>query len=461
MEHWHLRVKDNQFGKLIRDLSPQTLNDENCERVIEDIEQIADVKLSNNSNLLVFPHCLGDYGDGIEDLSICSLNKVEKKISTGNLMGFIGFRSMDLTINSRFAKDDGQDYFLHYMLQKVFCINMFDWKHSYSEQDIFDFLLYLFPYYLNKALSQGLFKEYRRFEYNDSKVRGTINVSRHIQHNIPFAGKVAYNTKEYSYDNRITQLIRHTIEYISKHEIGSNVLRDKETQQNVRFIIDNTPTYSHNDLQKILSANLKEVHHSFLKEYTVLQKICLQILRHEGLKYGDDKREVYGILFDGAWLWEEYLNTILMKKGYKHPKNKEDKGGFRMFSKSEDDSIDNNYRLLYPDFHKDDIILDAKYKHLNGGVGREDLYQVVTYMYCKKAKYGGYLFPSDTKDPIKRHALTGYGGTISIIPFNIPNPSDTSWNTFSDEMLKSESFLLENIQNMHQSAYSTVCISSR
>ena len=42
--------------------------------------------------------------------------------------------------------------------------------------------------------------------------------------------------------------------------------------------------------------------------------------------------------------------------------------------------------MLYPDFYKDNYILDAKYKHLNSGVGREDLYQVITYMFCTKAK---------------------------------------------------------------------------
>ncbi len=38
-------------------------------------------------------------------------------------------------------------------------------------------------------------------------------------------------------------------------------------------------------------------------------------LRYEKLKYGSGAKQIYGILFDGAWLWEEYLTTILTKCG--------------------------------------------------------------------------------------------------------------------------------------------------
>lgn len=74
----------------------------------------------------------------------------------------------------------------------------------------------------------------------------------------------------------------------------------------------------------------------------------------EEVKYGETDEEICGILFDGAWLWEEYLNTILQKEGFKHPENKKHKGGIYLF---EDHS-----GIRYPDFYKDGIVLDAKYK---------------------------------------------------------------------------------------------------
>ena len=41
------------------------------------------------------------------------------------------------------------------------------------------------------------------------------------------------------------------------------------------------------------------------------------------MKYGRDDDEIYGVLFDGAWLWEEYLNTFLADIGFEHPRNKQ------------------------------------------------------------------------------------------------------------------------------------------
>ena len=168
----------------------------------------------------------------------------------------------------------------------------------------------------------------------------------------------------------------------------------------------------------------------------------MQILRHETIKYGKEKDKVYGILFDGAWLWEEYLATLLAELHFHHPENKLKKGGFPMFNRPEYDEVfSKNSRRLYPDlYHKNndsiDFILDAKYKHLNNGVGREDLYQVVSYMYCSKAPFGGYLYPLEYKQKSTQYELKGYGGNIIVYPFHVPqkeqieNNKDWSFDQF-------------------------------
>ena len=91
-----------------------------------------------------------------------------------------------------------------------------------------------------------------------------------------------------------------------------------------------------------------------------------------------------------------------------------------MFANPEDDeTISKNSRTLYPDFWKDDYILDAKYKRLEGGVGREDLYQVVTYMYSKKANNGGFIYPSEKYVEKVSYKLSGYGGKMHIIGVDV------------------------------------------
>ncbi len=423
--------------------------------------QIKDLKLDDNPNLLVFPRDLHRYGDEISENNI--INIQDDKIATGNIMGFVGVNDTQLDIKSRFAKEDGDDYFLHYMLQKVFSINLFDIKHTTRQEDIFDFLLYLFPHFLKKALSQGLFKKYRRYEYNDANIRGPIDVNRHIRENIPFRGTVAYSTREHSYDNEVTQLLRHTIEYIRTKEHGAIILNnDPEIKSCVTQITLATQSYNVRERVKVINQNLRPIRHPYYSAYTDLQNLCLRILRHESIKYGQEKDKVYGVLFDGAWLWEEYLNTILKKCGFKHPENKKHKDGFYMFEeKAEDDEISWNSRRLYPDFWKYNFILDAKYKRINKDVAREDLYQVVTYMYCKEFNNGGFVYPYDTEfnngdfvypdeknEDSAKYQLKGYKGYIHLLPFHVQ--SSNEYESFIKSIKQSEESIAERIREIQK-----------
>ena len=438
-----LQITDNHDWKDCRSF----FIDNNCsDDDMQNLRKIADVKIKDlsfedNPNLLIFPRDLNFHGDKISESNIISMNHRDE-ISTSNIMGFIGINETQIDIKSRFAKDDGADYFLHYMLQKVFAINLFDIKHSSNRENIFDFLVYLFPYFLKKALAQGVFKKYQKNEYNDARVRGSIDFNRYIKYNIPFRGNVAYNVKEHSHDNELTQLIRHTIEFIKTKKHLSFILNnDLETKECVAQINMATPSYNMRERNFIINKNLRLLYHPYYSAYTALQKICLQILRHETIKFGKEKDKVYGVLFDGAWLWEEFLFTILKDYDFKHPKNKDVSGGFRMFKDAKsDDDIDDNYRRFYPDFYKDDFVIDAKYKYLESGVGREDLYQLVTYMYCKKATNGAYIYPCRDKNiKASKFQLVGYEGFISVIPFYVPQ-SANSYEEFVSLIYNVETF---------------------
>lgn len=71
------------------------------------------------------------------------------------------------------------------MLQKVFHINLLDLQHSISNDRIFDFLTYMFPFYLKRALKQGVYKKYTTKNYNNINAKGTINISNHIKKQHP------------------------------------------------------------------------------------------------------------------------------------------------------------------------------------------------------------------------------------------------------------------------------------
>lgn len=101
-------------------------------------------------------------------------------------------------------------------------------------------------------------------------------------------------------------------------------------------------------------------------------------------------------MFDGAWLWEEYVNSLVDKVFY-HPMNKGGKGAQWLFA--------GGAGLIYPDFIGKDsnnrIIADAKYKPVDN-IGNKDYLQVLAYMFRFDAKRAFYFYPEvdDIEDKV-------------------------------------------------------------
>lgn len=422
------------------------------ECIAADVKSIAEIKaLKDHPNLLLFPHSFTEYDEGFGEGCICTFDDEERKVHTNNILGFVGKNRTQLTIRSRFTKDENseteEDYFLHYMLQKVFGVHIFDMKHTTSKEKVFDFSLYLFPYFLKKALRQGVYREYQTRHYNDANVKGTIDVSRHIRTNIPFAGNIAYRTREYLYDNDTTQLIRHTIEHIRCHKMEGNILScDAETKDCISRITQVTEGYEKNLRQSVINKNLKPVRHSLYTEYEPLRKLCLQILRHEHLKYGQKKDEVYGVLFDGAWLWEEYLGVVLKESFTHYYKSKGRK--WKLFDTGQQ---------IIPDYISKDfpVVADAKYIPLdkkNSYRNEENAtaiyYKTITYMYRWNAKIGLLLHPISDSDLVKisEHKILDTDGRVVKMGFPIPK-SATSFAEFSEWMRVNEMSYLQDCKS--------------
>ena len=398
--------------------------------------------LSKEDNIFIFPNDLMNSPDLDKDQKI--LETVNQEIKTGNVIGFLGYGQERLTISSRFS-DKYNDYFLHYLLQKVLNINLTSLDVALSPEDkLYQLLVYLFPKYLQVALRKGLYKEYQRFFYNDSHVKGAVDVGNHLKKNLPFTGNIAYTTREFTYDNPLMQLVRHTIEYIKNQKsIGQGVLDNLSTsRENVAEIVRVTPSYKLADRAKIIRGNQsKPIRHAYFHEYRKLQELCLMILNQEkhGLGYQDQK--IHGILFDVAWLWEEYVHTLL-PKDFIHPRNKDKTDGISVFSSRE--------RKVYPDFYQEElkIVLDAKYKKLElteKGINREDLFQLISYSYILKAEKAGLVFPS--KDKVIDNEigkLAGYGALLKKWSIQIPQNS-SSYREFCEMMENSEEIFKRNI----------------
>jgi len=161
------------------------------------------------------------------------------------------------------------------------------------------------------------------------------------------------------------------------------------------------------------------------------------ILKNQEHNIGWGSRQIYGILFDGAWLWEEYVNKLIGDDFY-HPKNKEKNGAQYLFS----DGIG----LIFPDFisqcKEPRIIADAKYKP-SYNISGKDYLQILAYMFRFDAKTGLYLYPQSESES-NTTLLMNSGTTFDLVErrddvrvikvgFKIPEKSE-SYSMFCSTM---------------------------
>lgn len=371
-----IRIKDNSQQKKAAFSEISTLTKKIADKTLQQLEQ---------EGIFVFPDAVADAEDLSDDQMI--LQSINDTYRASNVMGFLGLGDERLIIESRFCGEN-EDYFFQYLLERVLDFpNIVSLETDVSQDNrLFNYLLFLFPFCLRNAMRKGLFKKYIRHEYNDGNAKGTIDVARHLKSNTPFVGNIAYNQREFSYDNDLMELVRHTIEYIKGKPYGNRIL--KNVADEVKLVISATEGYKPSDRQKVIQRNKKQtIRHAYYREYLALQKLCLLILERQRHQIGIGTRQIYGILFDGAWLWEEYVN-LLMGDLFYHPMNKRGTGSQRLFS--------GNAGMIYPDFISRDsvnrVIADAKYKPIEN-IRSKDYLQLLAYMFRFDAKRGYYLYP--------------------------------------------------------------------
>ncbi len=401
--------------------------------------------------VFVFPAQVKESEDVTGDQFI--LQKINDAYYSSNVMGFLGYGEERLVIKSRFSRENN-DFFFQFLLEKVMNFpNILNLESNAAHNDkMFMLLMFLFPSYLKAALRKGVFKMYTRKDYNDGNVKGTIDVERHIRKNIPFVGNIAYSKREHAYDNYLTQLIRHTIEYIKGKPHGRNLL--VAVKDEVKLIYEATPTFASKNLKKVLTDNKKNtVRHAYYHEYRALQRLCILILQHEKHQLGIGSQKLYGILFDGAWLWEEYVN-LLVKDRFYHPMNKGGKGAQWLFNCNS-----NRAGLIYPDFIgrsiDNRIIADAKYKPEKNIHGKDYL-QVLAYMLRFEAKKAFYFYPeSERKDDETFWLNRGLSfennvserNDICLVKHGLYIPKDAAtYDEFVDKMHENEENFVEGLK---------------
>jgi len=339
--------------------------------------------------------------------------------------------TVQVEIGSRFDKGHSKPYFLSYLLSKVFGGSIVG-NVRMSQDSLWDMLLaFVFRRRLLEAGAVGIYKQYRTLHHNDTRIRGRVDVGRHLRQNIPFCGNVAYATHEITFDNPTNHLIRHALAKVTR-KWGGLMTGDNRLTELRHQLERNTPRWQSGNVQSCIRCkeNRTPIRHPFFHSaYEPLRQISLAILREEGAGLYQQHQEAEGVIFDGSWLWEEYLWTLLKPLGFEHPENKRGTEPWKPLVGIE----------LFPDFfHREKrIVLDAKYKRASR-VNLEDIRQVFAYMFVLDAVHGGLIKPEGTQrkpQEIKRISPIDMGPVSpSWHEFAMPPPSATTACDFVEKM---------------------------
>lgn len=333
-------------------------------------------------------------------------------VQAHNIMGVFTLRhggaQLRIQITSRFDKSYKQP-FLCWMLERVLRISLSDLVDTQRDSSFWTILLeLLFWKRLGEASSIGLYRQYQRFEYNDLRLRGRLDIDRHIRLNMPLWDKIAYSRREITYDNPVNHLFRHAIRFVMSHwqDAVVNGQDNKNSLDMAGAIEANTPSWMPGNIHELLMKKelLQGINHPYYAEsYEELRILALCIILEHGVdlytKNNPDDFRINGILFDGAWLWEEYLSTILTGEGFWHAIPMDTLPIYALKKER------HGRRPLFPDFRLPNgtskqlatAILDAKYKRGDSVAGlavrREDMHQCFCYMLLTGAIAGGMVYP--------------------------------------------------------------------
>lgn len=357
--------------------------------------------------------------------------------------------SIKLVILSRFDKFDvknpgeSKPYFLASMLLKGKLNLELDRHHvDFDYNSLFDFyLLWVMMEHFRAASLKGFFKKYQRFERNDDRLRGSIDIARHIRMNMGMNnGKIAYSYRENSLDNMVNHLILTAYDHL-KDKYPNIVEKnfDVELEQKLKSLKYEIG-YPKYDRRTIIAKNSTPVSHPFFSEYRDLQQDCLMILRDEGVSpFGNTDEHLDGILYYVPDLWEEYLENYfnrIIRKLNKEIKDDETRNPYVINMTAQEDILvmsdmdgEGGHKTM-PDYifrYKNDndnkksgksfFILDAKYRKgwLYALDGKLDKALMGDYDKCIRDMVSVAGSSSGVVFPVSAEEVMGRGGDIQFV----------------------------------------------
>lgn len=391
--------------------------------------------------------------NGDNEISPTIFSEFNNEYTAQKYVGILEYEGNKIVIGSRFDFDNSQ-FFLQYVFSKAFDMQgkIFEDMNLFGKSEkTWDILLVIiFARELKIAMKKGLFRMYRNYKNNDFKVRGQIDIARHIKLNMINSGKVAYNSREYSIDNYYNYLFLSAYDIIDKKypNILKKLLLDDDNVKNGINTLKAKLTNIYKS-QDILKNTSKKIVHPLYRKYENLRKTSIVILRKMGINaMNNDSTRVTGFVIDMTKLWEQFLEKTMFKKIELN----------NYTISQESFLILNGKRTIQPDFYwkNKGLVIDAKYKRswgltLNNDwqYVREDVFQVLSYILSLKCRIGAVVFPTELNIPFS------YDEKLSVFPdgslnryfFRLPYfiKKANSYEEFSKNMALQENIIISAI----------------
>lgn len=372
-----------------------------------------------------------------------------------------------IRFHSRFDSDK-KHYFLAALLQSwlensVNSVSFDDVVTNASWDEIFDFMsVAVFRKQLMDAYETGIYRGYRYFEDNSDRLRGSIDIPRHIRLNLGMNnGKIAMRYRENTPDNAMNHLILHTYnELKQRHPRLVSALIEGDScgtvLESLRYL---APSYRKTGPAAVAAKLRQPISNPLYGAYELLRGTCLRILEEQGapvIQDGEDRED--SILFYAPDLWENFIERRILSR----------LDGVKVDPQYEEPCLDGRMTSR-PDFVLSKgggrIVLDAKYKKLWRGfsnmksledhekkVLETDIKQCLVYYTVLQAAYSGIIFPAQA--PMGTHnfkaAFSQYdpqrkkGGSFRV--FGVLLPEDGNYQQWRKALTESEKDTARNIQ---------------
>ncbi|OEY72815.1 McrC family protein [Salegentibacter salarius] len=240
---------------------------------------------------------------------------------------------------------------------------------------------------VNSLLNQGLVKKYRKNSGNVLALKGQINFSRNIQHNLVHQERFYTNHQVYDHQHLIHQIILKALRILKVISYNSFL------QDSIERIIAKFPEVKEVEIGK---------HHFdriVLNRKTTKYREALKIAKMIILNYSPDIKggaeNMLALLFDMNKLWEEYIYRMLSRLQNEHLKvSFQNKDNFWEKKVIKPDIVISQ-TFSDPEKKPQTLVIDTKWKIIDPDrPGDDDLKQMYVYNMYWNSQKSILLYPS-------------------------------------------------------------------